>query len=347
VNHSSIPGPVAISVVVCSYNGARKIAGALHALTAQQCSVPFEIVVVDDGSTDTTASVAAGFDVVLIRQQPNGGLSAARNAGIAAARGPIVAFTDDDCVPGTTWIADLLTAWESVDAGVVGIGGHTTPLDVDSICRRYTGVLNPLAPLELDLVGTRGLLGRLRTYLRGPQAHHGGRFVYSLVGANMSFRADALDQVGGFDPVIRFGGDEEDLCTRLRASFGDSALWAHSGIVIAHDFERSIRDTLRRARAYGRGNGREFARHGGFPALRPLPLAAVGVAAVSSPFVWWGGLLAWAVLPWAVYRRAGIDGVRIRGAEGALYPYIAAAQEVANDIGFVEGWWRWRRDRAA
>lgn len=347
MNVSLNDGSVEVSVIVCSYNGGRKIAGALEALCAQVASIPFEVIVVDDGSTDDTQDVAARYEVRIVAQRPNGGLSAARNAGIAAARAQILAFCDDDCVPGPTWVQTLYERWQRVGATVVGVGGHTAPTDTGTWCLRYTDVHNPLAPLELSLTAHPGLIGRLRLYLRGPQTVVGERAVYSLVGANMSFRAAAVHDVGLFDPVIRFGGDEEDLCRRLRARFGDHCLIADSTIVMGHDFERTAGDTMRRARAYGRGNGRSFARSGGLPPLRPLPLAALGVALVTSPFSVWPGLGAWVVLPLVVYRRLLSDGWRRYGAEACTYPYIAAAAEVANTIGFAQGWWRWRRRDAA
>ena len=108
-----------ISVVVCSYNGESTIGRCLEELG--RLDYPdYEVIVVDDGSTDRTAAIAAEFDVRLIRTE-NRGLSAARNTGIEAATGEIVAFTDDDAWPDRDWLRYLAHAFSSTDHA--GIGG--------------------------------------------------------------------------------------------------------------------------------------------------------------------------------------------------------------------------------
>lgn len=338
---TSPAGVPLISVVVCSHNGQVRLPAALAALAAQDLDGPYEVIVVDDGSVDATSSVAHAAGIArVVTLEHNQGLSAARNAGVAVCRAPLVAFTDDDCVPPPNWLSSLLTLWKDCPPSVTAVGGHTVARDTDSLARRYVRVNNPLTPLELGTGG--GIVMRLRAYLSPPPPACHRRHVYSLVGANMSFRRSALDEIGGFDPLIRFGGDEEDLCVRLRARFGDRTLLAEPSVVVAHDFERGLRDTLRRARAYGRGNGRDFARHGGFPALRPLPLFAAALA----PVLLWSptaGAAALLLLPAAVYRRFVPFAVRARSPEALLYPYLAAAQEFAADRGFLEEFLRIRR----
>src|SRR4029079_12716421 len=108
-----------ISVVVCSYNGEATLWRCLDAL-AQLDYPDYEVIVVDDGSTDRTAEIAAEFDVRLIRTD-NEGLSAARNTGIEAATGEIVAFTDDDAWPDRDWLRYLAHGFACGDH--VGIGG--------------------------------------------------------------------------------------------------------------------------------------------------------------------------------------------------------------------------------
>jgi lipopolysaccharide/colanic/teichoic acid biosynthesis glycosyltransferase/glycosyltransferase involved in cell wall biosynthesis len=96
------------SVVIPAYNAAGTIQECLEALRAQECEVPYEIIVVDDGSGDETAEMAAAPDVLLIRHESKRGAAAARNSGIRAARGEIVCFTDADCAPKADWINQLI-----------------------------------------------------------------------------------------------------------------------------------------------------------------------------------------------------------------------------------------------
>lgn len=326
-----------LAVVVCSYNGAARIGACLDALYVQTVRPRLEILVVDDGSTDATARIARELGFRVVSQGTNQGLSAARNAGIAATTAPIVAFTDDDCVPGPTWAEDLLAAWATAPASVQGIGGEVACAIEATFAQRYLSASSPLAPLEFSEAAPTGLVGRLRAYFasRGPRPRRGSRSVYAIVGANMSFRRDALAAIGGFDPAIRFGGDEEYVSVEIRRHFGDDALLVVPSVVMAHDFHPELRDSLRRSWSYGKGIGRDWARHGGIPAARP------GVVAV----------LASAFIAGSCSRRLAIPAAALCGAivwrrwlytargnpEAALYPAVEMAHELAANAGVIAG----------
>ena len=97
--------PESVSVVIPAYNAERFIGEAIESVLAQT-HPPFEVVVVDDGSTDATATVARGYPGVTLIQRENGGIGAARNTGVAAATGDWLAFLDAD----DTWPPDRLSA---------------------------------------------------------------------------------------------------------------------------------------------------------------------------------------------------------------------------------------------
>ncbi len=121
--------PPTASVVVPTFRRATQLARCIDALAAQR-SPSFEIIVVDDGSADGTTQsvlrdarhVAAGLRA--LTHAENRGPAAARNTGLAAARGEIVAFTDDDCEPEPSWLAELVRALERATPDVVGVGGR-------------------------------------------------------------------------------------------------------------------------------------------------------------------------------------------------------------------------------
>ncbi len=114
-----------LSIVIPTYNGASRIARCLHALLEQTASRAAEIVVVSDGSTDETArivsQIAAHAPQLRLIEQPNSGPAAARNRGAMEARGQILLFTDDDCVPESTWLQAMLESF--LDPHVVGAKG--------------------------------------------------------------------------------------------------------------------------------------------------------------------------------------------------------------------------------
>ena len=110
-----------ISVVIPVKNGARTIQGCLRAALSQQgLDEPYEVIVVDDGSTDGTAELVAATPACLVRQ-PHTGKSAARNAGAWRASGEILAFTDADCEPDPYWLKRLTEPFENPQ--VVGVKG--------------------------------------------------------------------------------------------------------------------------------------------------------------------------------------------------------------------------------
>jgi glycosyltransferase involved in cell wall biosynthesis len=110
-----------VSIIVPTFNGARRIAACLDALLKQKSAEPFEIVVVDDGSTDGTAAVVKQYESIRLIRQNNAGPAAARNHGASEASGSILLFTDDDCVPATDWLDAMVAPFH--DPGVVGTKG--------------------------------------------------------------------------------------------------------------------------------------------------------------------------------------------------------------------------------
>jgi GT2 family glycosyltransferase len=213
-----------VSVVVCSYNGARTIAECLQSLSALEYP-DYEVIVVDDGSTDDTAAIARGFDVRL-RCTPNRGLSAARNTGLAMATGEIVAYIDDDAYADPHWLTYLAATFLTTDH--VGVGGPNVP---------------PLAdgPIAHAVAAAPG--GPVHVLLSDREAEH-------LPGCNMAFRRSALAAIGGFDPRFRTAGDDVDVCWRLRDAGG--TLGFHAAALVWHHRRGSVRAYLRQQLGYGR-----------------------------------------------------------------------------------------------
>jgi GT2 family glycosyltransferase len=179
-----------VTVVVATYNGGRTLRGCLESI-ARLHYPDFEAVVVDDGSTDDTARILESFPQVSVVRQPNRGLSAARNAGIAAAGGEIVAFTDSDCVVDPDWLDHLARDMER--GGFDGIGGPNLTPPEERLAARCIA----LAPGHATHV-----------LIDANEAEH-------VPGCNMAFRKSALLEVDGFDETFRKAGDDVDVIWRL------------------------------------------------------------------------------------------------------------------------------------
>jgi GT2 family glycosyltransferase len=110
-----------VSIIIPTYNGAARIGACLQALLPQLAGHNAEILVVNDGSTDDTIKTISHYPQVRLITQANAGPAAARNRGALEARGSIILFTDDDCVPTPTWLDAMLQPFQ--DPEVIGVRG--------------------------------------------------------------------------------------------------------------------------------------------------------------------------------------------------------------------------------
>jgi glycosyltransferase involved in cell wall biosynthesis len=113
--------PVTASIIIPTFNGGRRIGNCLDALVRQDGEINFEVLVVDDGSIDNTPEVVRQFARVRLLSQGNRGPAAARNRGAIEARGEIILFTDDDCVPAADWLKVMLEPFQ--EPQIVGVKG--------------------------------------------------------------------------------------------------------------------------------------------------------------------------------------------------------------------------------
>jgi GT2 family glycosyltransferase len=112
---------MSFSIIIPTFNGASRIGNCLDALLPQAHDAEAEVIVVDDGSSDHTCDVVRRYPGVQLISQTNSGPAAARNRGALEAKGRIILFTDDDCVPTIGWLSAMLKPFE--DALVVGVKG--------------------------------------------------------------------------------------------------------------------------------------------------------------------------------------------------------------------------------
>jgi O-antigen biosynthesis protein len=213
-----------VSVVVCTYNGSATLRACMEGL--MDLNHPdFEVIVVDDGSTDTCSEIACEYDVRLIRTE-NRGLSAARNTGLAAATGEIVAYIDDDAVCDRDWLRFLDSVFATTDYAAVG-GPNVPPRDEGAIATCVAS--SPGGPVHV--------------LVSDMEAEH-------IPGCNMAFRRNDLLAIGGFDPQFRAAGDDVDACWRLQER--GQRLGFHPTAVVWHRRRDSVRRYWRQQQGYGR-----------------------------------------------------------------------------------------------
>ena len=185
---------VRYSVIVPTYNSGHTLTACLQSLTNQTLpKAEYEIIVVDDGSTDDTATIVAGFEVNYI-VQTNHGPAVARNQGVQHATGEIILFTDADCVPDHNWIQEMVRPFQ--DAEVVGVKG-TYKTKQKELSARFAQ-----AEFEdrYDLLKKHATIDMVDTY-------------------SAAFRKDIFLKMGGFDESFPVANNEDtDLSYRLAAA---------------------------------------------------------------------------------------------------------------------------------
>ena len=243
---------LAVSVIVPVRNGEGVLGACLDGLAGQAFDGPFEVIVVDNGSTDASRSVAAAHTLrprVLAETQP--GSYAARNAGIAAAAGRVLAFTDADCIAEPGWLSAGLAA---IDAGADLVGGAIVAIASASPSRweRYDRAvyLDQRRLIEAD-----GLAAT----------------------ANLFVRAEAFAAVGPFDGRLRSSGDAE-WCRRATGA-GFRLAYAPAARV-RHRPRTTLVDTWRLHRRLGAGWA-QLSRQGRWPQPTRDPAMRLHLSAVA------------------------------------------------------------------
>lgn len=216
-----------VSVVVCSYNGAATLAQCLRSLS-ELIYPDYEVILVDDGSTDDTFVIASAYPSVRYIHQSNQGLSAARNVGLQASTGAIVAYTDSDCFADPHWLTHLVYQLQQTGAAAVG-GPNLTPDDgwLSACVAASPG--QPTHVLENDQI-----------------AEH-------IPGCNMAFRREVLEALHGFVDRYRKAGDDVDLCWRLQQA-GQWITFA-PGAFVWHHRRQDPGSYLRQQAGYGEAEG--------------------------------------------------------------------------------------------
>ncbi|MCU1449136.1 MAG: glycosyl transferase family 2 [Acidimicrobiales bacterium] len=212
---------VSASVVVATYNRSRCLERLLGALESQTGVDDFEIVVVDDGSTDDTwrelerLRPVARRPMVTLQLPQNRGPATARNVGWRAGTGPVVAFTDDDCLPDAGWLARLVARFDEADV----VQGRTVP--------------------DTGAEGDAGLFSHT-VAVDGPSGFYET--------CNIAYRRTLLEGLGGFDERFRHPyGEDVDLGWRAVGAGGRVEFEPEA--VVVHEVRPStLKNQLRGAR---------------------------------------------------------------------------------------------------
>jgi glycosyltransferase involved in cell wall biosynthesis len=258
------PQPV-VSVVIPARNAAPTLDQQLDALRCQDFDQPWELIVVDNGSTDATSDIVRRWTDRLpslrIRDCPAPGVNRARNAGIHESRAERVLLCDADDVVSPGWIRSMYSALDTWD--LVGGPTETTWLN-DEVAQRSR--LNPVAEKLPIAFG----------------------FLPYAVGASMGFRREVFDAIGGFDEDFPLGSDEIDFC--WRAQYAQFRLGFADGAVVHYRLRSSAWHLIRQSYNFARGDSQLWAKHAALGHVtlptgrRQLHLARTRLRSLARPY---------------------------------------------------------------
>jgi GT2 family glycosyltransferase len=235
---------VEVSLIIATRNRSALLAQSLRSLLALPARPSWELIVVDNGSTDDTQSVLNDFAREFAQPmrtafEPKRGLGNAHNAGWKAARGRLVAFSDDDCYPATNYLAELVNCFSEMPR-VGFVGGPVLLHDKNDYrisIRESTD--------RIDLPARSFIVAGM------------------ILGANFACRRLAIETVNGFDPWFgpgaRYNAEEVDLLARLLAAGWDGA-YDPRPVVYHHHRRRTDREARRLMISYDYGRGAYYAK---------------------------------------------------------------------------------------
>jgi GT2 family glycosyltransferase len=248
-----------VSIVVAARDAARTLPRTLAALAALE-PAPDEIVLVDNASTDDTAARAEAFAraggraKVVVLHEPRRGASVARNTGVHAATGEVVAFTDADCCPRPDWLGALVRPLD--DATVGAVAGRLLSTEPAGLVEAFSSLFTLQAP-----PGGPGRHTRWTPWAGG------------FPTANLAVRRTLLRRLGGFDESVAIYGEDYDLCARLYAAGAAIVYTPDAGV--EHQHRVTVRAMLRQAFGFGRSHAWLMRRHVPRGLWLDLPRASV------------------------------------------------------------------------
>jgi len=233
-----------ISLVVCTRNRSSQLDEALRTINRLKCSHSWELIIVDNGSTDDTSTTIERYKAsspfeVSVTVEPLAGLGRARNRGWMASRGYFVAFTDDDCYPDEYFLDSVIQCFEE-DARLGFIGGRILLYD----------------PTDFRITVKES---EQREYLPPYSFMPAG----VIQGANFACRRAALEEVGGFDEIFGAGAlfpcEDVDILARI-SDAGWSGAYDPRPVVYHHHRRKTYEDAVKLMEQYDRGRGAYYAK---------------------------------------------------------------------------------------
>jgi glycosyltransferase involved in cell wall biosynthesis len=344
-----------MSIVIITHNGQESIGRAIDSVLAQDYPKKhYEVIVVDDGSSDNSATVIKSYKSVrYVGLMPNRGIPGARNAGMNVARGDVYVAFDDDCAAKPDWLGQIAEIYQTTKQPIAGVGGelvdpqHQIGLSDLYISARDSDISRLAKPDEVKPIP--GFFQRLlRYFMQRPGSGSVAQankpvVVEELYGANSSFPMDILKEVGGWREGMN-SIEDRDICRRIRNAYPERQFIVNPAAIIMHEGGQNIIQHLRRQYKQGPYNFFFYRIYHQMPPIFPLPIFYL-LLLISSALLlplWLPLILV--IAPVVLYYWWVLQAVRQRQPLLLCFAYLQLAEEVMAIIGLLRGLnWQIRR----
>jgi glycosyltransferase involved in cell wall biosynthesis len=336
-----------VTVIVCTYNGEKHIKDCLDALTKQDYPKDkYETIVVDDGSTDRTDEIVSKYPVKIIKHRKNLGISSARNTGLRNANGTVVAYTDDDCIPKTSWLKNLIKFYTD---DVIAVGGLTIPFSTKTIMEKYMAEIGYGNPTPLEFRKSKNPLYRFYIYLKDmfwqiTTNEKNPIQVGSIYTLNASFIKKILEEAGEWEEDLNSSEDSE-MCEKFNKKFKNKKILFTKKAVVIHKHRTSFIYFLKQTFKRSEDTLKCYLKYNKIPPVFPLPLFILLLIFIIGYFNILLGFLTLIISPHFFYLWWSIKFFSKLKLYYLVFPYMQFSLELAATLGILKGFVRLKLEK--
>ena len=336
-----------VSIVVCTLNGSSRISDCLNSLFCQNYPKnSYEVIIVNDGSTDNTPKILAQYPVKVVNHLKNLGMCSARNSGLQNASGSIVAYTDDDCIADKNWINNLVKHY---GANVIAVGGITLPYRVNALMEKYMSETGYGNPTPIEFAKSKNPLFRFFVYLKdmfSPLIFCDTdpipvRSIYTL---NASFKKEVLIKAGGWVRGFDFKEDSE-MCDRLNRLFPSQKILFTKKAVITHKHRTSFWHFFKQTYSRSESTLKCYIKDKKIPPVFPFPVFLLLISLLAFFISLLLGIVSLILLPQLLYSWWLVKYIKSRKGFYLLFPYMQLGLELVTILGMIRGFIRLKMEK--
>jgi len=328
-----------VSIIICTLNGGKRISDCLDSLVGQDYPKEnYEIIVVNDGSTDDTLNVLDRYGIKVVNHPKNLGIGAARKSGLQSASGEIIAYTDDDCIADPKWLTNLIGCYKD---DVMAVGGRIASYSLETLMEKYMSETGYGNPSPIDFTKSKNPFYRFFIYMKNmfsplifipidPIP------VSNIYTANASFKKEFLKKAGGWAIELNSSEDSE-MCNRLKKLFPNQKILFTKKSIITHRHFTSLWPFLRQTYLRSADTLRCYIKDNKIPPVFPFPIVYLAVSFLVFLIQPSFGIISLFLLPQLLYSWWLVKFIKSHRVHYLLFPYMQLGLELATVIGILRG----------